>query len=196
MHAITWVLHCPSSYSSSSTARRQSSFTTSAWRPGSRHGTRLHSIRAAVGGGVGGFGSRVQLAKVARDSTRQIYSHGLIIAFELLEGSRLRGLIAIDGLAKLLDAAIDVGKLAELVLLLGENAGLQLDHGLGIGQLLLCPARSLILDFDTRRHAPPDDTGSGGHKHQNADNLGEQLVLDRNHATTPPHAVNMASRSP
>ncbi|UQY33835.1 hypothetical protein K8U54_19285 [Pseudomonas fulva] len=120
----------------------------------------------------------------------------MIIAFELLEGSRLRGLVAVDGLAKLLDAAVDVGELAELVVLLGENAGLQLDHGLGIGQLLLCPARSLILDSDTRSHAPPHDTGSGGHEQQHADRLGDQLVLDRDHATTPPHAVNMASRSP
>lgn len=141
-------------------------------------------MRAAVGGGVSGFGSRVQLAKVARDSTRQIYSHGLIIAFELLEGSRLRGLIAVDSLAKLLDATVDVGKLAELVLLLGQHAGLQLDHGLSVKQLLLCSARSLILDVDTRCHAPPHDTSSGGHKHQNAGNLGDQLVLDRDHCVT------------
>lgn len=87
-------------------------------------------------------------------------------------------------MAKLLDAAVDVGELAELVLLLSQHAGLQLDHGLGIGQLLLCPARSLILDFDTRRHAPPDDAGSGRHKHQNAGHLGDRLVLDRDHCVT------------
>ncbi|WP_167494358.1 hypothetical protein [Ectopseudomonas khazarica] len=93
-------------------------------------------------------------------------------------------MIAVDGLAKLLDPAVDVGELAKLVLLLSQHAGLQLDHGLGVSQLLLCPARSLILDGDTRGHAPPDDTGSGGHEHQNAGRLGDQLVLNRNHCVT------------
>jgi len=138
-------------------------------------------MRAAVGCGVVGFGAGVQPAKIHRHTTRQIYSHGLIIAFELLEGGRLRGLVTVDGLAKLLEAAVDIGQLAERDLLLGQHPGLQLDYCLGIGQLLLCPARALILHIDTRDHAPPNDASSGRHEQQNAGRLSDQLVLSRDH---------------
>lgn len=161
MQSSTWAEQLSSSPSRSSTALLQSSLTINADRAGRRHGVNGQRIGATVGGGVGCFGTLVQPAESSRHSSSEIVSSFLVMAFQLIESSRLNGRVAGDGLPELPHLLLEVGDCADLTLLISEHAGLQIDQLLSICGLLLCAIGAIGLSIDAWGETPPGECGAG-----------------------------------
>ncbi|MDN6872955.1 hypothetical protein QO209_10905 [Pseudomonas citronellolis] len=70
--------------------------------------------------------------------------------------------IAGNGLSQRAHALVNLGDLADLALLLSQQASLQVDHLLRLAGSLLRSVSTLGLEIDARAQPPPDEPGTEG----------------------------------